>query len=113
MHTVETREFRANLAEMLRMAENTPIFLDRGAKGLVVLHLAQNCLKSLANSSNVVHPREFRNNLAKYLDQAEDKLTFVRNSSRVLLQITIIPKQYCDDIRNNSRLLMLLNRKIL
>ena len=99
MKTVETREFRANLANMLKMAANTPVLLDRGRKGLILFTVALNPLKSLANSSNVMHMRDFRNNMASYLDQAGERLLFIRNSDKVLLQIIEIPKQYVEDCR--------------
>ena len=99
MKTAETREFRANLADMLKMAANTPVLLDRGRKGLILFTVALKPLKSLANSSNVMHMRDFRNNMATYLDQAGERLLFIRNSDKVLLQIIEIPKQYVEDCR--------------
>lgn len=105
MYTVETREFRANLAYMLKKAENTPILLDRGRKGLILFAVALNSLKSLANASNVLHARDFRENMASYLDRAGEKLMFIRNSDRVLIQITAIPEQYANKIRRNVRIL--------
>lgn len=105
MYNVETREFRAKLADMLKKAENTPILLDRGRKGLVLFASALNPLKSLANTSNVLHARDFRENMASYLDRAGEKLIFIRNSDRVLIQITAIPEQYADQIRKDVRIL--------
>lgn len=105
MYTVETREFRANLAEMLKKAENTPVLLDRGKKGLILFAVALNPLKSLANASNVLHARDFRENMASYLDMARDKLMFIRNSEKVLLQITAVPEQYEGGVRRDGRIL--------
>lgn len=105
MYTVETREFRANLADMLKKAENTPVLLDRGKKGLILFASALNPLKSLANASNVLHVRDFREKMASYLDRAGEKLQFIRNSDRVLIQITAIPEQYANEIRRNVRIL--------
>lgn len=105
MYTVETREFRANLADMLKKAENTPVLLDRGKKGLILFASTLNPLKSLANASNVLHTRDFRENMASYLDRAGEKLMFIRNSDRVLIQITAIPEQYANEIRRNVRIL--------
>ena len=105
MYTVETREFRANLADMLKKAENTPVLLDRGKKGFILFASALNPLKSLANVSNVLHTRDFRENMASYLDRAGEKLMFIRNSDRVLIQITAIPEQYANEIRRNVRIL--------
>lgn len=105
MYTVETREFRANLADMLKKAENTPVLLDRGRKGLILFAVALNPLKSLANASNVLHARDFRENMASYLDMAGDKLMFIRNSEKVLLQITAVPEQYEEGVRRDGRIL--------
>lgn len=99
MKTVETREFRANLAEMLKTAAKEPVLLDRGRKGLVLFGLALNPLKRLASSSNVLHMRDFRANLATYLDQVGEKLLFIRNADKVLLMIIEVPPQYVGDIR--------------
>ena len=104
MKTVETREFRANLAEMPNTAANEPVLLDRGRKGLVLFSLALNPLKRLANSSNVLHMRDFRANLATYLDQVGEKLLFIRNADKVLLQIVEIPKPYVAGFRDEPKL---------
>lgn len=105
MKTVETREFRANLAEMLKTAANEPVLLDRGRKGLVLFGLALNPLKRLANSSNVLHMRDFRANLATYLDQVGEKLLFIRNADKVLLQIIEIPKPYIAGFREEPKIM--------
>ena len=111
MYTVETREFRAKLADMLKKAENTPVLLDRGRKGLILFSVALNPLKSLANSSNVLHARDFRENMASYLDQAGEKLLFIRNSEKVLLQITAVQEQYTEEIRRDVRILKALEER--
>ena len=103
MKTVETREFRANLADMLKTAANEPVLLDRGRKGLVLFGLALNPLKRLANSSNVLHMRDFRANLATYLDQVGEKLFFIRNADKVLLQIIEIPEPYVAGFREEPK----------
>lgn len=106
MKTVETREFRAKLAEMLKTAANEPVLLDRGRKGLILFGVALNPLKRLANSSNVLHMRDFRANLATYLDQVGEKLLFIRNADKVLLQIIEIPEPYVAGVREERKIVI-------
>lgn len=98
MYIKETREFRANIAEMLKLSEEEPVIINRGKKGMITICRVPLYMKQLSKPWNTFRIRAFRENLSDILDKASETIIFVQNSKKILFQVSPVPKEYERDI---------------